>query len=340
MLLRRKEIRRTRRENAGHLAGVLALLLMLTACGGGDDAPPAPSVPPGPGISITKPTSEPTFTDFCSLELVAGEAGFGTNLSCCTTVPEERAGVIVTWLNAATGDSGKAHQDVEFCLFSWCNHTWWALIPFVVGDNRITVTATDTATGGASKATLVINKPSVTYEISGTFLSHLGISPQINGSVTITRDGPGEGSKGSTTVSGSGDYTLGCVPDGTYILTPSSTFNYAFTPASRTVTVAGANVTGQNFTAPAFLISGMVTEASNGAPVSQNQSIALSGSLGSDLLASTFILPDGTYSFLVPNGTYTLTPYDVWDQFAEYLPARRTVTVNNTDVPSQDFLRR
>lgn len=52
----------------------------------------------------------------------------------------------------------------------------------------------------------------------------------------------------------SGSYSLGNVPDGTYVLTPTKA-NHSFTPASIDVTVNGANVSGQNFQASAFTAS-------------------------------------------------------------------------------------
>jgi len=334
MLLRSKEIPRTRGARAGHLAGVLALLLMLTACGGGDAGPPAPSVPAGPGVWIKTPTSEPTFTNICNSAWISGEAGYGKNRHCCNGTAEELTGVNVTWNNAATCTFGKATQELQLCPWLYfCGHTWSASIPLVVGDNRITVTATDTITGAVSTATITIHKPIMTYTISGTFLSHLGVPPQhVYASLEITRDRPG--GQASTAVGYNGVYALGCVPDGTYIVTPSSTINYDFAPANRTVTVAGADVPGQNFTAQAFTISGGIVYASNDTPVS-NQAIRLSGS-GSD--ASVYTSTDGTYSFLVPNGTYTLTPDTLGLPQIQFVPSSRNVTVNNADVSSQDFI--
>jgi hypothetical protein len=99
--------------------------------------------------------------------------------------------------------------------------------------------------------------------------------------------------------------------------------------------VAGADVIGQNFTATAFLISGSVTFASNGAGV-EGQAISLSGS-GSMATSST--ASGGSYSFLVPNGTYTLTPTDLIGLPQQTTPPSRTVTVNNANVPAQDFVR-
>jgi hypothetical protein len=57
-------------------------------------------------------------------------------------------------------------------------------------------------------------------------------------------------SSGSTTADGSGNYTISSLADGNYQITPSLA-GYLFTPASKSVTVSGSNVTGVDFTAAA-----------------------------------------------------------------------------------------
>jgi hypothetical protein len=60
--------------------------------------------------------------------------------------------------------------------------------------------------------------------------------------VTVTMSG-----SGATAVSNSaGYYTFSNVPDGSYTLTPTKS-GMTFSPASRSVPVSGANVSGQNF---------------------------------------------------------------------------------------------
>ena len=311
----------------------VGITLSLSGCGSSDSVPPL--TPIGPGISITSPTTDPTFSQVCSSELLLGSMGLGTSakFSPVTVKGEELTGVRVTWMNAATGVSGQARQNAFSCtIFDIpliCDLTWGNIIPLVLGDNRITVTATDTATGGASTATITIKKPILTFTVSGSFLSHLGIPP---GFTNSTLDITGVGTNGShfdNIVEPTGSYALSCVPDGIYTLTPSSTINYNFSPANRSVIVDGADVPEQNFTAPAFLVSGSVTLANNGGGF-ESQGITLSGSSS---VATAVTASDGSYSFLVPNGTYTLTPAP------QTTPPSRTVTVNNTDMPAQDFVQ-
>ena len=78
------------------------------------------------------------------------------------------------------------------------------------------------------------------WSISGT------ISPPAGGGGgTVTLSGA---ASASTVADPSGNYTFGGVVDGSYTVTPGKT-GYAFTPASKPVTVNGAAVAGINFTA-------------------------------------------------------------------------------------------
>jgi PKD domain/Gametolysin peptidase M11 len=101
--------------------------------------------------------------------------------------------------------------------------------------------------GGTTAASISITVSSVaTFTISGTVTT--GGQPLAG---VVVSDGTR-----SATTSASGAYTIGGVPNGTYTLTPSRA-GYTFSPASLSVTVNGANLTGRNFTAtplPANLI--------------------------------------------------------------------------------------
>jgi hypothetical protein len=89
---------------------------------------------------------------------------------------------------------------------------------------NITVTATFKAT------------PPNTYSISGT------VSGDVQAGVTVEAD-----AAHSAITDASGNYTIGGLVDGTYTVTPSLT-GYTFTPASRDITVNGANENGVDFT--------------------------------------------------------------------------------------------
>src|SRR5262249_60653523 len=93
---------------------------------------------------------------------------------------------------------------------------------------------------------------------------------------------------------------------------------------NRTVVVAGADVTGQDFTTPAWVISGTVTFQSSGTPAA----FVTVGLSGSGSTASYFTQNDGKFSFLVPNGTYTITPNDL-SPTTVFTTGSRTVTVTS-----------
>jgi subtilisin family serine protease len=99
---------------------------------------------------------------------------------------------------------------------------------------------TDARTGSPNRLLYsLVGGGTTTYSISGSVTTSAGAA--IAG-VTVS-----SGTLSATTNS-SGAYTLSGVANGTYTLTPSLS-GYTFTPASRSVTVNGANATGQTFTA-------------------------------------------------------------------------------------------
>ena len=82
-----------------------------------------------------------------------------------------------------------------------------------------------------------------TYSISGT------VSGAVASGVTITLTGT---SSGSTLTDSSGNYSFSGVANGNYTITASKT-GYTFSPVF-SITVNGANITGQNFTATANVV--------------------------------------------------------------------------------------
>ncbi len=86
---------------------------------------------------------------------------------------------------------------------------------------------------GSYTVTGTVTTAAATYSISGS----AGTS-----GATVTAG------SGSATSDGSNNYTIPSLPNGTYTVTPSKS-GCTFSPATLSVTVSGANVTGQNFTA-------------------------------------------------------------------------------------------
>jgi PKD repeat protein len=143
-----------------------------------------------------------------------------------------------------------------------------------------------------------------TYTISGTVATAAGAG--ISG-VTVSTGG------NSTTTNASGAYTLSGLINGTYTLTPSRA-GFTFSPTSRSVTVADANVTGQNFTGtpPAnvppvanftFTTSALTANFTDTSTDSDGTIASRSWNFG-DGTTSTATNPSKTYA---AGGTYTVT---------------------------------
>lgn len=158
------------------------------------------------------------------------------------------------------------------------------------------------------------------YTISGRIANSAG-----NGIVNqaVTRSG----SSTPATTNSAGYYSFFGVVDGTYTVTPTAGA-YGFTPLSRTVTVSGASVSGQNFTgATGYTVSGRIA-TSSGAGIGGVTVTRTGGATATTNSA-------GYFTFIgVPNGTYTLTPSKTGITFT---PVNRTITVNTANLAGQNF---
>ncbi len=142
-----------------------------------------------------------------------------------------------------------------------------------------------------------------TYTISGTITSTAGAG--IAG-VTVSTG------SNSTTTSATGAYTLSGIANGTYTLTPSRA-GYAFSPTSRSVTIADANVAGQDFTGTpppnvppvanfTFTTSGLTATFTDTSTDSDGTIASRSWNFG-DGTTSTLTNPTKTYA---ASGTYSV----------------------------------
>jgi hypothetical protein len=185
-------------------------------------------------------------------------------------------------------------------------------------DNSPHILTAGTYGRGAWQTTL--SSGSSTYSVSGTVTNSAGTA--LSG-VTV--------SNGSTSVAtnSSGVYTFTGLNNGTYTLTPSLS-GTTFSPASRSVTVNGANVTGQNFTGS----SGSTTYSVSGT-VTTSAGAAISGVSVSNGSTSVTTNTSGQFTFAnLANGTYTLTPSLSGYTFS---PTSRSATVNGANVTGQNF---
>ncbi len=153
--------------------------------------------------------------------------------------------------------------------------------------------------------------------------------------VTITLTGP---SGAITTTGANGNYTITGLADGAYTVTPTLA-GFTFAPASRTVTIAGGNITGVNFVGtliPTFSLSGTVnapgTRITPGQPIA-GVTMTLSGTANRTVTTNA----SGAYSFTgLANGNYTVTPSQAGRTFT---PPSRTVIINNANVTGMNFIR-
>ena len=126
---------------------------------------------------------------------------------------------------------------------------------------------------------------------------------------TITLNGPGlpgvtvtAGSLSAVT-STSGGYTLSGVVNGTYTVTPTLA-NYVFTPASASVTVNSAAVSGVNFTAATITNQAPVVEAGPNGSVTMPAAVTLNGTVTDDGLPTPPVL---TIAWTKSSGPGTVT---------------------------------
>jgi len=149
---------------------LIALVLQLAACGGGDGGGSTPPNDPnrvGAGwITITNSTAGPTSSTAAPTVGLGGDAFISPGWFRCCTGSASDTGVTVSWVNATTGISGAATQTPQYCwLFEYflCGHTWQAtIIDLLVGNNVITITAEDPSGNLGRVTTTVTRTPDVT----------------------------------------------------------------------------------------------------------------------------------------------------------------------------------
>jgi hypothetical protein len=158
-----------------------------------------------------------------------------------------------------------------------------------------------------------------THRIAGT------VSGDVVAGVTVRLSGAGTG---EATTDGTGHYEFAELPDGSYLVTPSAD-GFTFDPASRAVTLAGADEASTDFAAarvPTYSVTGAVSGA-----VTAGVTMTLSGAAE----ATTTTDGTGAYSFTgLPNGSYMVIPSMGVQAFD---PASRAFRVNGADVGGQDF---
>lgn len=312
----------------------LFLIIGLWSCGGGDSGNSNINSIGGGWVTIDEPTTVLTYTSSCNSIHLGGEAFISPTWSKCCSGSADDTGVTVTWNNVTTGVSGNAFQSIDICYFYFyypylCHHRWSATVPLILGDNLITITASDPS-GIKGWESITVTKPAHSFYVSGkvTNTGSIGLwGYGLSGfKLTLT----GTASTESVFTDKNGYYSFSCVQNGSYTITPSSSINYTFTPPSRIVTVNNADIIGQDFVTDAYFISGTVTYSSGTGFSGVEMRLTDTNSS-----ATYYTDANGSYNFTVPNDTYTITPYNVLGYI--FSPVNRTLTVNNADLTGQDF---
>jgi hypothetical protein len=164
----------------------------------------------------------------------------------------------------------------------------------------------------------IVAKLGTTYSISGTISGVGGPGARVNLAGAASS---------STTADPGGNYTFTGLANGSYTVTPSKT-GFSYTPASRAVSVNGANVAAVSFTSTAHTYSISGTISGVGGPGAR---VNLTGAASSSTTADT----GGNYIFTgLANGSYTVTPSKTG---FSYTPASRAVSVNGANVAAVNF---
>lgn len=164
----------------------------------------------------------------------------------------------------------------------------YTLTPVLAGHTFSPASLAVTVLGAdATGNRFVASVPTVTYSISGSVSGAVqqGVLVRLAGAASAT-----------TTTGASGSYAFTGLASGSYSVTPSLS-GYAFTPASSAVTLSGANVSGQNFTAsanpppPTSWLWGLTTDDPNSSTAQQVD--ALKSLPLRTMVRTVFDLPSG-----------------------------------------------
>jgi hypothetical protein len=276
--------------------------------------------------TITPSDSGFTFSPVSQNATIAGANVTGVNFtdtaqtfSISGTISPTAAGNGATvTLSGAAGATTTASSSGAYTFSGLPNGTYTltashADFTFSPGSQNATI-------GGSNLTGVNFTGTASTFSISGT------ISPTAGGGgATVTLGGA---VSATTTANGSGAYTFTGLANGTYTVTPSHA-GFTFNPANASATIAGANVTGVNFTGTAqtFSISGTISPTAGGG----GATVTLSGAVS----ATTTANGSGAYTFTgLTNGAYAVTPSNPGFAFS---PIAQAATINGANATGLNF---
>jgi hypothetical protein len=171
---------------------IISLMLSLPGCGGGggETLPASDPLRIGAGwITITGSSAGTDNATSLSSVILSGDAFISpTWWSCCTGTATD-TGVTVSWVNTTTGVSGAAWQSPKYCWLLGtflCGNEWEATVDLVLGNNTITVTATDPSGNlGRAMATVTRTADLTPPVIQATSPANAAIEVATNSVVTV-----------------------------------------------------------------------------------------------------------------------------------------------------------
>jgi hypothetical protein len=213
--------------------------------------------------------------------------------------------------------------------------TWRFMLPtlaqgFGAGNYTLRATATDAL--GHTHYHEVTFGILDSYSIGGRVANSRSIG-MANAMVTCSGAGF-YGCSTSVQTNSAGYYSFAQVPVGQHVLT-ATLAGYQASPATQTVTLAAADVSGVNFTmAPVYSATGRITtlNAAGNAVALPNVSVSC---LGAGIAQTALTNTAGYYTLKgLPNGSYTVTPTLAGRTF---LPVGATLTINNANAAGPNF---
>ena len=241
---------------------------------------------------------------------------------------------------AVTGPGGAPLAGVTITLTGPANRT---LVTDGSGNYSVSGLADGNYVVTPSLAGFAFSPPSTSISLSGSNITgrdfaaaRITISGTVTGQVGEPLAGVAMSLAGPTNrtalTDASGNYSMTGLANGNYTLTPSLA-GFDFTPASLSLSVSGASLTGRNFTAatsPLFGISGAVIDLA-GANIA-GVTMALTGAANRTVVTDA----SGNYNMTgLASGNYTVTPSLAGFTFT---PPSANLAISGATVPGVNFV--